>query len=167
MAMDLTAPTWIRGLAVIFSVLLIAALSLAKAHIRGGSEMGREWYDNGRTSKKKNTFYDFIDCIEALVQGHYADAKHVYAMGGSAGGLLMGAIMNMRPDLYHGIVAQVPFVDVITTMLDDSIPLTTSEYDEWVNPNDKIAYDYIKSYSPYGQCKGRQLSKHFGHDGIA
>ncbi|WP_413943291.1 S9 family peptidase [Bdellovibrio sp. HCB-162] len=125
----------------------------AKAHIRGGSEMGRDWYDNGRTLKKKNTFYDFIDCTDALVKAKYADPKRVYAMGGSAGGLLMGAIMNMRPDLYHGIVAQVPFVDVITTMLDESIPLTTSEYDEWGNPNDKTAYDYIKSYSPYDNVK--------------
>lgn len=121
----------------------------AKAHIRGGSEMGRDWYDNGRTGKKKNTFYDFIDCTDALVKNKYADPKKVYAMGGSAGGLLMGAITNMRPDLYTGVIAQVPFVDVITTMLDESIPLTTSEYDEWGNPNEKTAYDYIKSYSPY------------------
>lgn len=125
----------------------------AKAHIRGGSEMGREWYDSGRTSKKKNTFYDFIDCTESLIKEKYADPKRVYAMGGSAGGLLMGAIMNMRPDLYHGVVAQVPFVDVITTMLDESIPLTTSEYDEWGNPNEKEAYDYIKTYSPYDNVK--------------
>lgn len=125
----------------------------AKAHIRGGSEMGRDWYDQGRTFNKKNTFYDFIDCTEALIKLKYADPKKVYAMGGSAGGLLMGAIMNMRPDLYRGIIAQVPFVDVITTMLDDSIPLTTSEYDEWGNPHDKAAYDYIKSYSPYDNVR--------------
>lgn len=121
----------------------------AKAHIRGGSEMGREWYDNGRTEHKKNTFYDFIDCTEGLIKSGYADPARVYAMGGSAGGLLMGAIANMRPDLYKGLVAQVPFVDVVTTMLDDSIPLTTGEYDEWGNPNEKKYYDYIKSYSPY------------------
>lgn len=121
----------------------------AVAHIRGGSEMGREWYDSGRTVNKKNTFTDFIDATEALVKLGYADSKRLYAMGGSAGGLLMGAVINMRPDLYKGIVAQVPFVDVITTMLDDSIPLTTGEYDEWGNPNDKTAYDYILSYSPY------------------
>lgn len=125
----------------------------AKAHVRGGSEMGREWYDQGRTVNKKNTFYDFIDCTMELINLKYADIQRVYAMGGSAGGLLMGAVMNMRPDLYRGIVAQVPFVDVITTMLDDSIPLTTSEYDEWGNPNDKLAYDYIKSYSPYDNVK--------------
>lgn len=125
----------------------------AKAHIRGGSEMGREWYDQGRTVNKKNTFYDFIDCTMELVNLKYANPQRVYAMGGSAGGLLMGAVMNMRPDLYKGMVAQVPFVDVITTMLDDSIPLTTSEYDEWGNPNEKKAYDYIKSYSPYDNVK--------------
>lgn len=125
----------------------------AKAHIRGGAEMGREWYDQGRTVNKKNTFYDFIDCTMELVNLRYANPQRIYAMGGSAGGLLMGAVMNMRPDLYKGIVAQVPFVDVITTMLDDSIPLTTSEYDEWGNPNEKMAYDYIKSYSPYDNVK--------------
>lgn len=125
----------------------------AKAHIRGGSEMGRDWYDQGRTFNKKNTFFDFIDCTEALIQQKYANPKKVYAMGGSAGGLLMGAIINMRPDLYHGIVAQVPFVDVITTMLDDTIPLTTGEYDEWGNPHEKAAYDYIKSYSPYDNVR--------------
>ena len=121
----------------------------AKAHIRGGSEMGRDWYDHGRTLSKKNTFYDFIDCTDYLIKNDYANDKKVYAMGGSAGGLLMGAVMNMRPELYHGIVAQVPFVDVITTMLDDSIPLTTGEYDEWGNPNEKQYYDYIRTYSPY------------------
>ncbi|MNJ99752.1 Protease 2 [compost metagenome] len=121
----------------------------AMAHIRGGSEMGREWFENGRTVNKKNTFTDFIDTTEYLVNNKYASPRRVYAMGGSAGGLLMGAIMNMRPDLYTGIVAQVPFVDVITTMLDETIPLTTSEYDQWGNPNEKAAYDYIKSYSPY------------------
>lgn len=121
----------------------------AIAHIRGGSEMGREWYDNGRTLHKMNTFYDFIDCTEGLIKNKTADPKKIFAMGGSAGGLLMGAIVNLRPDLYRGIVSQVAFVDVITTMLDSSIPLTTSEYDQWGNPNEKAAYDYIKSYSPY------------------
>lgn len=125
----------------------------AKAHIRGGSEMGREWYDQGRTVNKKNTFYDFIDCTMELINLKYASPQRVFAMGGSAGGLLMGAVMNMRPDLYRGIVAQVPFVDVISTMLDESIPLTTGEYDEWGNPNEKAAYDYIKSYSPYDNVK--------------
>lgn len=121
----------------------------AMAHIRGGSEMGREWYDMGRTENKKNTFYDFIDVTEALIQKKYAHPKRVFAMGGSAGGLLMGAITNMRPDLFKGIVAQVPFVDVLTSMLDETLPLTTGEYDEWGNPNEKKYYDYIKSYSPY------------------
>ncbi|WII72842.1 S9 family peptidase [Bdellovibrio sp. 22V] len=125
----------------------------ALAHIRGGSEMGRDWYDHGRTMNKKNTFFDFIDVTEALIKNKYANPHRVYAMGGSAGGLLMGSIMNLRPDLYRGIVAQVPFVDVITTMLDDTIPLTTSEYDEWGNPNEKAAYDYIKTYSPYDNVK--------------
>jgi oligopeptidase B len=121
----------------------------AKAHIRGGSEMGRDWYDNGRTLTKKNTFYDFIDATEGLGKLGYGTPGHLYAMGGSAGGLLMGAVMNMRPDLYKGVVAQVPFVDVISTMLDETIPLTTGEYDEWGNPNEKKYYDYIRTYSPY------------------
>jgi oligopeptidase B len=119
------------------------------AHIRGGSELGRAWYEDGRTDKKLNTFYDFIDVTEYFSKQSHVDAKNIFAMGGSAGGLLMGAITNLRPDLYKGIVAQVPFVDVLTTMLDDSIPLTTGEYDEWGNPNDKYYYDYISKYSPY------------------
>jgi oligopeptidase B len=121
----------------------------AIAHIRGGEEMGRQWYEDGKLLKKKNTFTDFIDCTEYLVENGYGNANKVYAMGGSAGGLLMGAVVNMRPDLYKGIIAGVPFVDVVTTMLDESIPLTTGEYDEWGNPNDKEYYEYIKSYSPY------------------
>lgn len=121
----------------------------AKAHIRGGSEMGRDWYEQGRTNHKKNTFYDFIDVTEYLVKEKYSSPKNVYAMGGSAGGLLMGSVMNLRPDLYKGVVAQVPFVDVITTMLDPSIPLTTGEYDEWGDPNQPEAYKYIRTYSPY------------------
>ncbi len=138
----------------------------AKAHIRGGSEMGRAWYDNGRTFHKMNTFFDFIDCTEALVKGHYANGKKVYAMGGSAGGLLMGAIMNLRPDLYTGVVAQVPFVDVITTMLDESIPLTTSEYDQWGDPNDPKAYAYIKSYSPYDNVADKKYPHTFVTTGL-
>ncbi len=125
----------------------------AIAHVRGGGEMGRSWTDDGRTLKKKNTFWDFIDSTEHLIKMKYADPKQVFAMGGSAGGLLMGAVINLRPDLYKGVVAQVPFVDVLTTMLDESIPLTTSEYDEWGNPNQKLYYDYIKSYSPYDNIK--------------
>jgi oligopeptidase B len=121
----------------------------AIAHVRGGSELGRSWYDDGRGLHKKNSFNDFIDCTEALISLKYADPRRIYAYGASAGGLLMGAVMNQRPDLYRGIVAAVPFVDVITTMLDESIPLTTSEYDEWGNPNEKTYYEYILSYSPY------------------
>lgn len=119
------------------------------AHIRGGQYLGRKWYEDGKMLKKKNTFTDFIACAEKLIEDKYTTNEHLYAMGGSAGGLLMGAVMNMRPDLFHGIIAAVPFVDVVTTMLDTSIPLTTGEYDEWGNPNDTEYYDYIKSYSPY------------------
>ncbi len=121
----------------------------AVAHIRGGQEMGRHWYDDGHLFKKKNTFYDFIDCGEFLISEKYTTREHLYANGGSAGGLLMGAITNIRPDLWHGVVADVPFVDVITTMSDPSIPLTTGEYKEWGNPADSAEYFYIKSYSPY------------------
>ena len=119
------------------------------AHIRGSEYLGRPWYENGKLLLKKNTFTDFIDCTKHLITQNYSSPSHLYAMGGSAGGLLMGSIMNMAPNLYNGIVAQVPFVDVITTMLDDSIPLTTGEYDEWGNPNDLAYYNYMKSYSPY------------------
>ena len=121
----------------------------AIAHIRGGQEMGRQWYEDGKLMKKKNTFTDFIDCGEFLIKEKYTSKGHLYAMGGSAGGLLMGAVVNMAPDLWNGVVAQVPFVDVITTMSDPTIPLTTNEYDEWGNPADKDAYFYMKSYSPY------------------
>ncbi len=121
----------------------------AIAHVRGGEYLGRQWYDNGKLFHKKNTFTDFIACSNFLIEEGYTSAKHHYAMGGSAGGLLMGVIVNWASQLYNGIVAQVPFVDVISTMLDDSIPLTTGEYDEWGNPNDELYYDYIKSYSPY------------------
>ncbi|RSC92217.1 S9 family peptidase [Tenacibaculum singaporense] len=123
----------------------------ALAHIRGSQYLGREWYEDGKMLNKKNTFTDFIDCSKYLIDNGYTSPEHLYAMGGSAGGLLMGAIVNMNPELYNGIIAAVPFVDVISTMLDDSIPLTTGEYDEWGNPNNKEYYDYIKSYSPYDQ----------------
>ncbi|OFZ10621.1 MAG: hypothetical protein A2Z20_09170 [Bdellovibrionales bacterium RBG_16_40_8] len=129
--------------------LLDRGFVFAIAHVRGGSEMGRKWYDDGKLLKKKNTFTDFVVCTEALIKKGYGKKGHVYALGGSAGGLLIGAVLNMRPDLYNGVVAAVPFVDVVTTMLDDSIPLTTNEYDEWGNPNNKKFYNYIKSYSPY------------------
>jgi oligopeptidase B len=129
--------------------LLDRGFTYAIAHVRGGQEMGRPWYEDGKLFKKKNTFTDFIACAEYLVRGRYTAPERLFAMGGSAGGLLMGAVANMRPDLFAGIVAQVPFVDVVTTMLDESIPLTTSEYDEWGDPNKKEFYEYILSYSPY------------------
>lgn len=125
------------------------------AHIRGGEEMGRGWYDDGRMLNKINTFTDFIACGEHLVAKGYCATDKLYAMGGSAGGLLMGAIMNLKPEIWGGVVAAVPFVDVVTTMLDDTIPLTTGEYDEWGNPNDKIYYEYILSYSPYDQVEAK------------
>lgn len=133
--------------------LLDRGFSFAIAHIRGGSEMGRSWYEDGKLLKKKNTFTDYIACASHLIKHGYTSPKHLYAYGGSAGGLLMGAIVNMRPDLFHGVIAAVPFVDVITTMLDSSIPLTTGEYDEWGNPNNKTYYDYMLSYSPYDQVR--------------
>ncbi|WP_306519863.1 S9 family peptidase [Rheinheimera sp.] len=125
----------------------------AIAHIRGGQEMGRHWYENGKLLKKINTFTDFIDVTDYLVAEKYAAKDKVFAMGGSAGGLLMGAIANMAPEKYRGILAHVPFVDVVTTMLDESIPLTTNEFDEWGNPKQKAFYDYMLSYSPYDQVK--------------
>lgn len=121
----------------------------AIAHIRGGEYLGRNWYEDGKMLQKKNTFYDFIDAGKFLVSENYTSEKHLYAMGGSAGGLLVGAVANLEPTLFNGIVAQVPFVDVVTTMLDDTIPLTTGEYDEWGNPNEEEYYHYMKSYSPY------------------
>ncbi|MFY7911374.1 MAG: S9 family peptidase [Emticicia sp.] len=121
----------------------------AIAHIRGGQEMGREWYENGKMFKKMNTFYDFIDCSDFLIKNNYCSHEKLFALGGSAGGLLMGAIINLRPDLYRGVVAAVPFVDVVTTMLDETIPLTTGEFEEWGNPKNKDSYEYMLSYSPY------------------
>lgn len=121
----------------------------AIAHIRGGEYLGREWYEDGKMLHKKNTFYDFLDAGRFLTEQKYTSPKHLYAMGGSAGGLLMGVIVNEEPTLFNGIVAQVPFVDVVTTMLDETIPLTTGEFDEWGNPKNKKYYNYMKSYSPY------------------
>lgn len=129
--------------------LLDRGFVFAIAHVRGGEYLGRPWYENGRMLSKKNTFKDFISCSEFLIEKEYTSREHLYAEGGSAGGLLMGAIMNMAPDLYNGVIAAVPFVDVVTTMLDDTIPLTSGEWDEWGNPNDKEYYEYMKSYSPY------------------
>ncbi len=125
------------------------------AHIRGGEDLGRQWYDDGKLLKKKNTFTDYIDCAEHLIAEEITTTEHLYAQGGSAGGLLMGAVMNMRPDLWNGVIAQVPFVDVVSTMLDDTIPLTTGEYDEWGNPNEEEYYHYIKSYSPYDNIESK------------
>jgi len=125
------------------------------SHIRGSKMLGRQWYEDGKKLTKMNTFTDFNDATKALVKQDYGDAKLVYAMGGSAGGLLMGAIINMEPELYHGVIAAVPFVDVVTTMLDESIPLTTGEFDEWGNPKNKEYYDYMLSYSPYDQVKAQ------------
>lgn len=125
------------------------------AHIRGGEEMGRQWYEDGKLLNKKNTFTDFIDCAEWLLANNYTNKDKLFAMGGSAGGLLMGAVVNMRPDLWKGVVAAVPFVDVVTTMLDESIPLTTFEFDEWGNPKNKEYYDYMKSYSPYDNVEAK------------
>ena len=121
----------------------------AIAHIRGGEYLGREWYEDGKMLRKKNTFFDFIDAAKYLVAENYTSSQHLYAMGGSAGGLLVGAVMNYEPTLFNGIIAQVPFVDVVTTMLDESIPLTTGEFDEWGNPKKKKYYNYMLSYSPY------------------
>ena len=125
----------------------------AIAHIRGGQEMGRRWYDDGKLLKKKNTFTDFIAGAEYLIREKFTSPERLFGMGRSAGGLLMGSITNMRPDLFKGVVAEVPFVDVVTTMLDSSIPLTTGEYDEWGDPNRKEYYDYMLSYSPYDNVK--------------
>ncbi|HRE62870.1 MAG TPA: S9 family peptidase [Ferruginibacter sp.] len=133
--------------------LLDRGFAYAIAHIRGGQEMGRYWYEDGKMFKKKNTFTDFISCAEFLIENKFTTKEHLYTMGGSAGGLLMGAIVNMRPDLWKGVVAQVPFVDVLTTMSDPTIPLTTNEYDEWGNPANKESYHYMKSYSPYDNVK--------------
>lgn len=135
--------------------LLNRGFTYAIAHIRGGQEMGRQWYEDGKLMKKKNTFTDFVDVGDFFVKEKYTSPEHLYAQGGSAGGLLMGAIANLRPDLWNGVVSQVPFVDVVNTMLDETIPLTTNEYDEWGNPNEKEAYFYMKSYSPYENVEAK------------
>jgi oligopeptidase B len=135
--------------------LLDRGFTFAIAHVRGGQELGRGWYEDGKLLKKKNTFSDFIVSAEHLIRERYTSPSRLFAMGGSAGGLLMGAVVNMRPDLFKGIVAAVPFVDVVTTMLDPSIPLTTSEYDEWGNPNDRPYFDYMLSYSPYDNVEAK------------
>src|SRR5690606_8982192 len=127
----------------------------AIAHIRGGEYLGREWYEEGRMLEKKNTFYDFIDVAQYLISSNYTSPAHLYGMGGSAGGLLVGAVINFEPQLFNGVIAQVPCVDVVTTMLDETIPLTAGEYDEWGNPNDSEYYHYMKSYSPYDNVEAK------------
>lgn len=146
--------------------LLDRGFAFAIAHIRGGEELGRSWYEDGKLLKKKNTFTDFIDCAEYIGREKIAHPRRISAMGGSAGGLLMGAVTNMRPDVWKSIIASVPFVDVVTTMLDDSIPLTTGEYDEWGNPNQKEYYDYMKSYSPYDNVKAQNYPHLFVTTGL-
>ena len=131
--------------------LLNRGFAFAIAHVRGSEYLGRNWYEEGKMLNKKNTFYDFIACGEKLVEDGFTNPKQLYAYGGSAGGLLIGAVVNMKPDLFNGVIAAVPFVDVLTTMLDESIPLTVGEYEEWGNPNETKYYNYMKSYSPYDQ----------------
>ena len=141
--------------------LLNRGFIFAISHIRGSEYLGRNWYENGKLLKKWNTFNDFIDCSKFLIENKYTSANNLHAYGGSAGGLLMGVIANKNPELYFSIIASVPFVDVITTMLDDKIPLTTSEYDEWGNPNIKKYYDYMKSYSPYDNVEKKRYPNLF------
>ena len=138
----------------------------AIAHIRGGQEMGRAWYESGKLLNKRNSFTDFIDVTRHLVVMGYADRKRVFARGGSAGGLLMGAVANLAPDDYCGMVALVPFVDVVTTMLDESIPLTTNEYDEWGDPREKAHYDYMLGYSPYDNVERKDYPALFVGTGL-
>ena len=129
--------------------LLDRGFAFAIAHIRGSQTYGRPWYEDGKMFNKMNTFTDYIDCSKFLIQENYTSEEHLFAMGGSAGGLLMGAVVNLAPELYKGVVAAVPFVDVINTMMDETIPLTSNEWDEWGNPKVKEEYDYIMTYSPY------------------
>ena len=138
----------------------------AIAHVRGGEDLGRNWYEDGKLLKKKNTFTDFIDCSKYVIEQKYTSPEHLYAEGGSAGGLLVGAIVNMNPELYNGVIAQVPFVDVVTTMLDETIPLTTGEYDEWGNPNKKKYYNYMLSYSPYDNVEKKEYPNMYISTGL-
>ncbi|MEA9412186.1 S9 family peptidase [Flavobacterium sp. PL02] len=146
--------------------LLDRGFVFAIAHIRGGEDLGRQWYEDGKLLKKKNTFTDFIDCSKHVIEQKYTSPEHLYAEGGSAGGLLMGVIVNWAPELYNGVIAQVPFVDVMTTMLDSSIPLTTGEYDEWGNPNTKKYYDYMLSYSPYDNISAQKYPNMYISTGL-
>ncbi len=135
--------------------LLDRGFAYAIAHVRGGEELGRQWYEDGKLLKKKNTFFDFIDCADYLIKNKYTSSDKLFAYGGSAGGLLIGAVINYEPQLFKGVIAAVPFVDVVTTMLDESIPLTTGEYDEWGDPNEKEYYEYMLSYSPYDNVEAK------------
>src|SRR5204863_2339154 len=135
--------------------LLDRGMAYAIAHIRGGDEMGEAWHDDGMLMKKKNTFFDFVDCAEYLVQQKWTAKDRLVIEGGSAGGLLMGAVVNLRPDLFKAVHAAVPFVDVMNTMMDASLPLTVGEYLEWGDPNDKAAYEYMRTYSPYDNLEKR------------
>jgi oligopeptidase B len=135
--------------------LLDRGFVFAIAHVRGGQELGRAWYEGGKLLEKRNTFDDFIDVTRDLVRRGYAARDRVFAQGGSAGGLLMGAVLNQCPECYRGVVTRVPFVDAVTTMLDESIPLTTNEFDEWGNPKQKAHYDYMLSYSPYDNVEAK------------
>lgn len=135
--------------------LLDRGVVFAIAHVRGGEEMGRQWYEEGKFLHKKNTFTDFITCAEYLIAQGWTASDRLAISGGSAGGLLMGAVMNMRPDLFQAVVARVPFVDVLTTILDTSLPLSVMEWEEWGNPNEKAYYDYLKSYSPYDNVEAK------------
>lgn len=146
--------------------LLDRGFIFAIAHIRGGQEMGRAWYDDGKLLRKHNTFNDYIDCASYLIQERWTTAEKLFGQGGSAGGLLMGAVANMRPDLFAGLVAQVPFVDIVTTMLDETIPLTTFEYDEWGNPKERAFYDYMLSYSPYDNVRAQRYPHLFVLTGL-
>jgi len=146
--------------------LLDRGFVFAIVHMRGGEDLGRDWYEDGKLLHKKNTFTDFISATKYLIDQKKADPSRVFAQGGSAGGLLMGAIVNLEPNLYRGIVAEVPFVDVVTTMLDSSIPLTTGEYDEWGNPNEKKYFDYMLSYSPYDNVKKASYPAMFVSTGL-
>jgi oligopeptidase B len=135
--------------------LLDRGFVFAIAHVRGGAELGEEWHDQGKLLFKKNTFSDFIACAEHLIAGHYTSTRRLAIMGGSAGGLLLGAVLNLRPDLFHAAVAKVPFVDVMNTILDPTLPLTIAEYEEWGNPADQQYYDTIRSYSPYDNVRAQ------------
>jgi oligopeptidase B len=136
--------------------LLERGFAYAIAHVRGGQELGRRWYEDGKLLKKKNTFNDFIDCARYLITQRYTNPEGLFAMGGSAGGLLVGAVANLAPELFKGIIAEVPWVDVVTTMLDPDVPLTTAEYDEWGDPNQREYYEYMLSYSPYDQVEAKE-----------